>query len=461
MSRLDTCYFTMSCGGSPRPWQIDAEQTARSKRLLIGTGVTVTDYNAFEIYQNARMESNIIKAGTKCWVYFNLLSGDLMLDPTTSQTKPWSRNFKRGYSLPDSTKSDPSLLSYDITLSAGVTRLGYSALSLKSSMLSLTSKTKKIPCKILAWLYTGTLMSALNYIKTGSGSRKLPNNALLLVMCGTQLVTTTRKELEALCKKQSVYLIPEVGKPDIEIVYMGEHPDLNNKSRLSYKEGYGIVCDYSGLDYLYTQGTLDCTPHTAINTENVKKSSLYPCSLANLQSVPNYTHLDLQDCDISDTEYAVHFKDTLMTNLVSYKMPNTITTIPPAHFKKSSRLETLVLSSSLKDLGSYLYDNMPIKELYIPKSVVKLDFDAQIPLGIQVLVIENQSIELTYTIQFEFKHLKSLSCSPKVLYELSLRQPLSKMFPNLEYYNHKPIADVREAYTNADSLLNGLGIINW
>lgn len=461
MSSLDNCYFTMSCGASPRPWQIDAEPTARSKRLLIGIGTVTTDYNAFAIYQNARPEANIIKAGTQGWVYFNLLSGELMLDPFNSKTKPYARNFKRGYVLPDMRRDASSFLAFNITLNDKVTRQGYYALGLTSDMLELQQKSEKLPCKILAWLNTGTAMNALGYIKSGSGSRKLPEDATLLIMCGTRLVTATRKELEALVKKQAVKIIPEVAKAEIEIVYMGEHPAKVGTQRLSYKEGFGIVCDYTGLDFLYTEGTLDCTPHTAINTELVKRPSPYPCALVNLQSVPNYTHLDLQECKITDAEYAAHFKDTLMTNLVSYKMPNTVTVIPKGHFRKSSRLESLELSHSLTDLGIYLFDNMPIKKLFIPKSVAKLDFDAQIPTEIESLVIENPFTELINNIQNVFPHLSNLFCTPNILYELSLRQSLSKMFPNLKYYNNTPLAEIKATYDDASCLLNGLGAINW
>ena len=341
-------------------------------------------------------------------VFYNLRDGKVYLGYINSRACTMANRYFRN--------SLDTAIHYKIKLDAVPNRkeLNKKDQRIDLSCLEAVKINKKIPCKLLAWIYHGSGNSL--YLHPTCFA-PLPNNATLLVACGNQIVLTNRAELNSLIARDKIELLIDCfeNKPTLEVVYIGNTGD--DPRRISYIPNKGIACNYTGLDYLYLDGTFDATPNVAYGTQNVIDTCFIPEDRGTITNLPCYTDIDLRDSKIS----ASH---ALWDNnwLFCFGLERLVC---PRHYSHLEIMATLRYFS--------VFHN--IQELILPEALVSGPYLYKCP------------------------SLKTLQCPSRIISDLYGESSFYAVFPNIETINNQEAQSFLQDLS-ACRLLNGLDTLN-
>lgn len=298
-------------------------------------------------------------------VFYNLRDGKVYLGYLNPPTCTMARRYFRN--------SLDTAIHYRIKLDAIPDR---KALSKKDQRISLGTLeaikiNKKLPCKILAWIIHGS--SNIIFYNTGHCA-PLPRDATLLVACGNQIVLTNPVEIERLSDKGVIELLLDYNNnnmPVVELVYIGNTG--NDPRRISYIQNKGIACNYTGLNYLYLDGTFDATPNVAYGTESVYNTCFVSEDRGTMPNLPCYTDLDLRDSKIANDNALWNNRWLFCYSLERLICPRQHEILPimneyPA-MQKFRFLQELELPERLTK-GSYMHYCPGLKKLTCPFTVI-------------------------------------------------------------------------------------------
>ena len=317
-------------------------------------------------------------------------------------------------------------------------------LELSLDKLELVNNTQNLPCKILAWIYSG---SGKN-ITAEKWVQRLPVNANLLVACGKKIAMTNPAELERLSFQNKITLLidNESNVPTIPLVYIGDTG--NDPRRISYAEDKGIICDYAGLDYLYFQGTQDKTPNTAIGTQDVCKSGAIVTTASPLPSSACYINIDLRDShNLKFNTLEPLMSHRLCHYLERLKLPRHWVDCDLSYIFDESCVEVcrtlveLVLPEELPELP-YL-GALRVSELTLPKKLKCLDLarlaqsHSLKKLTIPTEYIPKVMSSYPYS-SVSLMHLETLNCPQRVLHAIADVVPDYWGSYNLKIINKQP-----------------------